>query len=603
MKSNACLLLAVLTFTLTACIKANLPAERTLADTVEPTAPEGTSRVHSQPAPEPASSGKFTESDELPGSGESISLTDAHRPSEPYMPPVPDGLTEAPEDDPAPDTGPQLIWQRIARNLEFSQMYDQPPVVRFIQSYLKREQTLYIMSHRAEPFIHFIVSEVERRNMPAELAILPMVESGYQPRAVSRARAAGLWQFIYRTARQYDLERTCCYDGRYDVHASTMAALDHLSDLHAELEGNWIYALMAYNAGLNRVQVALKHNAMKSTPGGYWDLKLPRETREYVPRLLALSAIVHDPNLSTTLLHPIADTPQVEVLETDKRISPAKLVKHAEINRAEFLTLNPALQLLDYPIPAGHRLLVPKHKAELIASTIDSLPEEKLQKRYRHSIRYGESLSVIAARYGTSVAALRKANSLNGDTIRAGKTLMIPPGTWTPATSHNLHRHIIRHGESLSVIAARFGTSVAALRKANSLNGDTIRAGKTLKIPFAAWQPAASSHPHRHTITLGESLSVIAARYGTSVAALRKANSLNGDTIRAGKTLKIPFAAWQPAASSHPHRHTITLGESLSVIAARYGTSVAALRKANSLNGDTIRAGKTLKIPSRQQAL
>ena len=454
----------------TACFKANLPAG-TSSDTIPPDTTQTT---------EPA---RTPDIRDLAMPAPTVPPVQAKTPAHALPVQTKTPLPASTFADSVPEEEPRLIWQRIAKNAAFSQLYNHPRVNRHKQDYLERERLLSIVTRRAEPFIHFIVTEVEQRNMPAELAILPMVESGYSPRALSRTKAAGLWQFISRTAGEYGLKRTCCYDARYDVYASTMAALEYLGELHAEFDGNWVLALMAYNAGPNRVKAALQSNAKTSPTENYWNLQLPYETLEYVPRLLALSAIVRDPELSATLLHPIANEPHVEILEINKRILPAKLVKSASIDRTELQALNPALQHLDYPLPAGHRLLVPKHKAEPIASIIARLPEEP-HHRYRHTIVYGESLSVIAARYGTSVSALREANRLNGTAIQAGKTLVIPSTARHPEQTRDQYRHTIVYGESLSVIAARYGTSVSALRKVNRLNGTTIQAGKTLVIPF-----------------------------------------------------------------------------------------------------------------------
>ena len=609
MKCNACLLLVGLMFTITACYNTNLPpeapAEGVMVETIEPAEPpENTWLSLPEPAltPEttdaaaPAKTSEITDNPESTGTSgaEKHKLSATHEQA--------DITGHGPFQVETAKEEPRLIWKRIAENASFSQLYSHPRVVRYKQNYLGRQKVLDIMSRRSEPFIHFIVTEIERRNMPGELAILPMVESGYHPRALSRARAAGLWQFIPRTARDYKLTRTCCYDARYDVHASTMAALDHLGDLHEAFEGDWILALMAYNAGAHRVKRALKRGTGSGSPGSHWDLRLPRETREYVPRLLALSSIVHDPELSTNLLYPVANSPHVEILEIDKRISPAKLFGSEAIIRSEIQALNPAVRYLDYPLAAGHRLLVPVHQAEQITSVIEQLPEEEAPNLYTHTIRHGESLSVIAERYGTSVSSLVQINRLKGTTIRAGKKLVVPANAHFPARPH---RHTIAYGESLSVIARRYGTSVSALRRTNRLDGTTIRAGKTLLIPYSTGYRVPSPGKkvlvrHRHPIAHGESLSVIAERYGTSVSALRKANRLNGTTIRAGKTLLIPASTRIP---SRPRRHIIAHGESLSVIAERYGTSVSALRRANRLNGTTIRAGKTLLIPHSTETL
>lgn len=317
-----------------------------------------------------------------------------------------------------------LIWPRIARNFAFSHLYDDPRVVTQKQSLLQRERVLLVTSQRSEPFIHFILNEIERRDMPSELAILPFVESGYYPLARSRSKATGLWQFTAQTARQFRLKRTCCYDARYDIHASTMAALDYLEELHAQFNQDWLLALMAYNTGPNRLKRVLQSSADVLRTGDYWNLALSRETREYVPKLLAFCAIVADPRLSHTLLYPVANAPHLEILETEKRISPAKLFQSAGIPAGELRRLNPAMQHLHYPLPRGYRMLVPHQETERVSRAMERLPEEP--RWYRHRIAHGESLSVIAKRYGTTVSALRTANKLKGSLILAGKTLIIP---------------------------------------------------------------------------------------------------------------------------------------------------------------------------------
>lgn len=383
MKSQACLLLAATLLFLTACTGVTPPAD-SLADNVHGETPAA-ARI-----------------DNIPGTTT-------------LAPP------QAKQD--AKET-PALIWQRIARNFAYSHLYDHPRVAAQKQRYLQRERLLRVTSQRSEPFIYFILDEIERRNMPSELAILPFVESGYYPMARSRSKATGLWQFTAQTARQFRLKRTCCYDARYDIHASTMAALDYLEELHEQFNQDWLLALMAYNTGPNRLKKVLRSSADAVRDGDYWNLALSRETREYVPKLLAFCAIVADPHLSRTLLHPVADAPHLEILETKKRISPGKLFKSAGISASELRRLNPAMQHLHYPLPRGYHMLVPHQKTELVSVAMERLPEAP--RWHRHRIAHGESLSVIAVRYGTTVSALRRANKLKSSLILAGKTLIIP---------------------------------------------------------------------------------------------------------------------------------------------------------------------------------
>ena len=281
MKSQACLLLAASTLFLAACSGVS-PSADSLAEKIPGETPASS---RTERSPEPAVSASTRAGQET-------------------------------------REGPPLIWQRIAQNFAFSHLHDDPRVAAQKQRFLQREHVLLVTSQRSEPFIHFILDEIERRSMPSELAILPFIESGYHPLARSRSKATGLWQFTSQTARHFRLKRTCCYDARYDIHASTMAALDYLEELHAEFDQDWLLALMAYNTGPNRLKKVLRSSAAAVRAGDHWNLAVSRETREYVPKLLAFCAIVADPRLSRTLLHPVADAPHLEVLETKKRISP-----------------------------------------------------------------------------------------------------------------------------------------------------------------------------------------------------------------------------------------------------------------------------------------
>ena len=239
---------------------------------------------------------------------------------------------------------------------------------------LNNSEYLAIVTKRSEPFIHFVLNEIEKRQMPAELAILPIVESGYYPRARSRAKAEGLWQIMPYTAKDLGLKRSVGYDGRHDVYASTSAALDYLAQMYNKFDGDWLLALAAYNAGPQRVKRALKNISVRDE-NVYWGLRLPRETREYVPKILALCAIIKDKEFSNTLLHPIEDAPYLATIELNKRISPAKLIQAAAANESEIKLLNPAIRNFSTPIPAGYHLMVPKRDAEFLALAIDNMQE------------------------------------------------------------------------------------------------------------------------------------------------------------------------------------------------------------------------------------
>ena len=396
----------------------------------------------------------------------------------------------------------RLIWEHISENLELTQFYDHPRVVKRKEKYLQESEYLSSVTKRSEPFIHFVLSEVKKRQMPAELAILPIVESGYYPRARSRARAEGLWQIMSMTGKELGLKRTYSYDGRHDVYASTSAALDYLEQMYKRFDKDWLLALAAYNAGPQRVARALKHSNSTYDENSYWDLHLPRETREYVPKLLALCAIVNDNKLNNTLLFPVADKSYIETIQLTKRISPAKLIREADVSKSEIKLLNPALRNLTIPIHAGYQLLVPNEDAKLLTQTIQSLPEESQPELAIHTVNRGDSLSTIARRYGTSINALRDANNLTGNTIVAGRSLLVPtePGTKikrpSAKQSHEyIHTalnktsvtepyfYVVAMGDSFWKIANRNNTTVQRLYEINGRSADQpLYPGETILI-------------------------------------------------------------------------------------------------------------------------
>ena len=207
------------------------------------------------------------------------------------------------------DTGYDNIWVRIRAGMTLDRELDQATVRSKLAWYSSHQAYLDRVAERATPYLYYIVEELEARDMPLELALLPIVESAYQPLAYSRSHAAGIWQFIPATGRRYGLKQNWWYDGRRDIVAATRAALDYLQFLHDEFDGNWQHAVAAYNAGENNVLRAIRHNRSRGRSTAFWHLGLPRETRGYVPALLAIAEIVANPGKHGVSLQPIANEP------------------------------------------------------------------------------------------------------------------------------------------------------------------------------------------------------------------------------------------------------------------------------------------------------
>jgi membrane-bound lytic murein transglycosylase D len=260
--------------------------------------------------------------------------------------------------------------------------------------------------------------------------------------------------------------------------------------MYNKFDGDWLLALAAYNAGPQRVSSALK-KANIHNKNAYWDLRLPHETREYIPKILALCAIIKDKEFSSTLLHPIEDTPYLETIKLSKRISPAKLILAADADETEIKLLNPAIRNLSTPIPAGYHLLVPKRDAELLALAIDNMQEAPQPTWANHGINRGESLSGIARQYGTTIGALREANNMHNNKIVAGRTLVIPlhqtshrknVAQATPKSNSALvessrtfdepYVYIVAMGDSFWKIANRNNTTIKRLFEINGRSAD-----------------------------------------------------------------------------------------------------------------------------------
>ncbi len=393
----------------------------------------------------------------------------------------------------------QNIWQYIANNSALSQFYEHPRVLQQKQNYLNKPDYLATVTRQSQTFIHFVLNEVEKHNLPVEIAILPIIESNYLPKARSHAKAVGLWQFMPYTAKEYGLRKMYDYDGRHDVYASTVAALDYLKQLNKQFDGNWLLSLAAYNAGPHRIKRALKNSVAAENENIFWNLKLPRETQNYIPKILALASILSDKKLSNNILHPITNKPHIESITINKRISPRKLIKASGIDSAKLRKLNPALHNFNNPIPNGYHLLVPKQQAQLIAMTIDTMPEESLQSLNKYLIKSGDSLSVIATQHETSVAAIQEANNLFGNKIIAGQTLLIPTHGKYTSPSKYLHEqtsssarnhghnepffYIVATGDSFWGIASRNNTTVDRLAIINGRNpNQPLRPGESILI-------------------------------------------------------------------------------------------------------------------------
>lgn len=402
---------------------------------------------------------------------------------------------------------------------------------------------------RAAPYLHYIVNEVEARGMPMELALLPVIESSFQPYAYSRARATGLWQFMSLTGGRFGLKQDWWYDGRRDVVSATQAALDYLQYLHDMFDGDWLLAVAAYNCGEGNVARAVRRNRAAGRRTDFWSLRLPPETRAYVPRLLAMSRIVANPEQYGLAIEGMADEPYFIRVETGGQISMEVAAELAGLTTEDLYGLNPAFHRWATDPTGPHYLLVPVEAADVFQQSLLQLTPDQRLRVERYTVRKGDTVNGVSARFGTTAEHLREMNGLGTATaIEAGSELRVPSAVKTlpPQVLQAAARvdnrgkrtrdiravHVVRRGDSLWSIARRHNMDVVTLATLNRIDPkDTLRTGQRLKLTSVSSTDGGgvvSSDGHRVTYVVqrGDTLSGIARTLRVSVTSLREWNDL-----------------------------------------------------------------------------
>jgi len=325
--------------------------------------------------------------------------------------------------------GTESIWSRML-SLYALPKIDNKRVDIEIQKFLKHPSQLVKIQRRAEPYLYLIMDEIEAKKIPGELALLPIIESSYRANVTSPASAAGLWQFIPSTGLSFGLKQDWWYDGRRDVYASTRAATDYLKQLSKSFDGNWFLALASYNLGIGNVKKAIRKNKAQKLKTDYWALKLPKETRNYVPKLLALAELFANSEKYKLPLKPIADKPFFQIVNIKSQLDLKKAAKMANMTFDEFFVLNPAFNRVITPPNGPHRLLVKVNQAKTFKRKLAKLPKNKRVNWVKHKIKIGENLKTVAKLHKTSIKNLIKINNLKKKdvkNIKVGKVLKIPP--------------------------------------------------------------------------------------------------------------------------------------------------------------------------------
>ena len=457
-------------------------------------------------------------------------------------------------------------WFRLQNGMQLTTV-DNKRVRVQLKWYLEHRGYLQRVMERARPILPFVLDELEKRDLPAELALLPIVESAYQAFAYSHGRASGMWQIIPSTGRFLGLKQNWWYDGRRDIIESTHAAISYLDSLAKQFNGDWELALAAYNAGPGKIRNAVRYNKKRKRPTDFWHLtKIRKETRDYVPKMFALKELFANPQKYQLDMVPVGNEVSYEVVELDGQIDLALAADLADISVNQLYQLNPAFNRWATAPKGPHRLLLPREKAERFRIEVAKVPPSKRINWVRHKIKTGETLSQISQRYRSSVSLIKQVNNIRGTNIRAGKYLTVPTATKSlktytlsensrKASIQNTSRsgtkriHIVRSGQSLWSISRNYGVSTQALAKWNAMAPiDTLRVGQKLVIwtrgklsqtvSVNQTRPSNALHALRYTVRKGDSLYRIADRFNIRVSDIRRWNRV-GKYLQPGQKLKL----------------------------------------------------------------
>ncbi len=470
------------------------------------------------------------------------------------------------------DSGYSDIWSRIRAGFSLDLDNDNPRIQAELNWFGQHQNYIDRVVQRASLYLYHVVDELERNDVPLEMALLPIVESAYDPFAYSHGRASGMWQFIPGTGKMYGLKQNWWYDGRRDIRASTAAAIQYLSELAKRYDGDWELALAAYNAGQGNVDRAIRRNKKQGKATDFWSLQLPRETRAYVPRLLAVAKIVADPEAYNVRLEPVANQPYFHAVNIGSQIDLAEAARLATVSMEDLYRLNPGFNRWATDPRGPFELLLPVANADPFTEKLAELDSSERVLWQQYKVVSGDNLGSIALRHKTNVSAIKRANQLSGNTIRIGQTLIIPgPSEGAEHYSLSFDQRVartqaspgskqgrdrvnyeVKRGDSFWKIARKFNVSIKQVAKWNGMSPkDPLKPGMKLAVwtdSASAGQTRSSSNPLPaqhirkigYTVRRGDSLARIASRFNLKLNDILKWNPLDRpEHLRPGQNLTL----------------------------------------------------------------
>lgn len=448
------------------------------------------------------------------------------------------------------------LWQRIRNGYGIEDNTLDPATQKQLDWFASQPEYINRVADAAKPYLYYIVGELEKRDMPLELAFLPVIESAFQPLANSSSNASGLWQFLPSTGKLFGLDQNWWYDGRRDIIQSTDAALDYLQKLHSDF-GDWPLALAAYNGGEGTVGRAIKHNQKLGMPTDFWSLNLPKETTNYVPKFMAIARLLNDPSDYNLTLNPIEDTPVFTVIKTDSQIDLALAAKLAGISTEEIYQLNPGFNRFATAPQGPHRLVLPLDNVETFQQGLDELADGERVHMSKHTVISGESIQSISKQYKTTVSVIKKVNGLTNSLIRLGSELIIPVASTdannisiaeaqsaTNSPSGRKQIYAVSAGDTWWDIAIKHSIDVVELAQWNNKSPkDMLSVGQKLVIWTNSESTNSGTKKINYVTKKGDSLWKISQKFKVSLAQLVDWNGLSDRaTLKPGQNLTLHVA-------------------------------------------------------------
>lgn len=474
------------------------------------------------------------------------------------------------------------LWQHVRSGFQMDMPEEagaRAEVKKQIRFFSKNQRNVESSLNRATPYLYLVVQELEKRELPMELALLPIIESAYNPKAKGARGAGGLWQFMPGTAKVLGLKKNAYYDAKHDVFASTQAALDYLDTLNKTFDGDWYQTLAAYNAGAGTVQRAKDSNRARGKGTEYWDLKLAQHTKEYVPKLLALAEMLKDPERYGLDFDTVANEPVMQKVDLDKPIALSEAAELAKVSLEDMVSLNPGFAK-PWAVSGGPGyLMLPAEKADAFEEKLAHLPAARLPEHVSYTVKPGDTLKAIAKQYHVSPESLRQANHIYGTREpKRGRELKIPlsnkpsfddDGAET-RLADGARSHTIKNGDTLWKLSRQYKISMSTLAEANGLQGKaSLKPGKTLHIPEPVETPrrvartetppmpaatTASTEGKQaisYTVQKGDSLARIAQKHKVAVKDLMRWNkAVTPKSLKPGQSLMLYVDNTRPAVAA-----------------------------------------------------